>query len=614
MEIPDTAHNTGAKRSMPALLRLSFLALLLSGAAMAQLLPLKQLKLGSNGAEESVDVIVQYNQAPSKGLVAKVLALGASLIKELPVINAVAVTVPISELDELSRQPGVIHVSRDFEMRAAMTSVNAASGAAVAHNYGWNGAGVGIALIDSGISRHADLPIRVVYTKDFVEPLGLGVDRHGHGTHVAGIIFGQGTNTRGVDDGGIAPRAHLVNLRVLNEQGSGRESDVIDAIGTAIKVKNLYNIRVINLSLGRPVFESWVDDPLCLAVKKAWDAGIVVVVAAGNYGRLNEVGNEGYGTITAPGNTPAVITVGAMNTLGTPNAADDVMASYSSKGPSILDHVVKPDLVAPGNRISSTIADSTLAREHPELVQSNRKTLLGVVRGQSDYMQLSGTSMAAPVVAGAAALLLQQNPQLSPDSVKARLMKTASKNFPNITTIYDPATRQSFVIQNDIFTVGAGYLDIWAALNDSTTVARGKTAESPAVAYDSRSGEFRLASGQTAVWGRDETFGETAVWGRNIIEGSTAVWGRNVNGSTAVWGRGAIWGNTAVWGRSGAEGYTAVWGRNSVDGNTAVWGRNNAEGSTAVWGRDSAEGSTAVWGRNAADQAQALSSILLHGE
>lgn len=506
---------------------------------MAQLLPPGALNLGSSGGNESIDVIVQYNQAPTKGLVANVLALGASLIKELPVINAVAVTVPISELEALSQQPGVLHISRDFEIRAAMTSVNAASGAAVAHKYGW---GVGIALIDSGIDRHADLPLRVVYTKDFVEPLGMGTDRHGHGTHVAGIIFGQGTNSRGVDDSGIAPKAHLINLRVLNEQGSGRESDVIDAIGTAIKVKNLYNIRVINLSLGRPVFDNWINDPLCRAVKKAWDAGIVVVVAAGNYGRLNEVGNQGYGTITSPGNTPAVITVGAMNTLGTPNRADDVMATYSSKGPSILDHIVKPDLVAPGNRILSTIADSTLASQHPELVQSNRRTLLGVVLGQSDYMKLSGTSMAAPVVAGAAALLLQQNPQLSPDSIKARLMKTATKNFPNITTVYDPATRHSFVIQNDIFTVGAGYLDIWAALNDPATVPAGKTAESPFVAYDSHSRQFRLVLSQAAVWGRYEIFGETAVWGRNIIEGSTAVWGRNASDQAQALSSILIWG------------------------------------------------------------------------
>lgn len=615
--------------------RLVLLALLLSATAMAQLLPGGLPKLpglpgsgsgstglpglpglpgggsgstsGSTGSAESIDVIVQYDRAPSQGLLGSVLALGGSLIKELPLINAVAVRISVRELGKLSLQPGVIYVSRDFEMRAAMANVNAATGAVQAHKYGWKGAGIGIALIDSGIDRHADLPLRVVYSKDFVEPLGLGTDKHGHGTHIAGIIFGQGSADQSPagrrsghapayfaagreDTSGIAPSAHLINLRVLNEEGTGRESDVIDAIGTAVKLKDLFNIRVINLSLGRPVFDNWVHDPLCLAVKKAWDAGIVVVVAAGNYGRLNEVGNQGYGTITSPGNTPAVITVGAMNTLGTLSRADDVMATYSSKGPAILDYVLKPDLVAPGNRVLSTIGDGTLPDRHPELVQSNGRTLLGAIRGQSDYMQLSGTSMAAPVVSGAVALLLQQNPRLSPDSVKARLMKTATKNFPNITTIYDPATGQTFVIQNDIFTVGAGYLDITAALSDTSVVVKG-TAESPTVAFDSKSGQFYLASGQTAIWGRQDAFGETAIWGRNIIEGSTA-----------IWGRGGLWGNTAIWGRSGTDGYTAIWGRSSLDGNTAIWGR------------DTAEGSTAIWGRSASDQAQALSSILLRGE
>jgi serine protease AprX len=198
---------------------------------------------------------------------------------------------------------------------------------------------------------------------------------------------------------------------------------------------------------------------------------------------------------------------------------------------------------------------------------------------------------------------LQQNPHLSPDSIKARLMKTATKNFPNITTVYDPSTRRTFVIQNDIFTVGAGYLDIWAALNDSTTVPTGTTATSPSMAFDSNSGEFHLAFGQTAIWGRNETFGETAIWGRNIIDGSNA-----------IWGRGAIWGSTAIWGRSGTEGFTAIWGRSYVDGNTAIWGRNETEGSTAIWGRDSTEGSTAIWGRNASDQMEALSLILIRGE
>src|SRR5262249_52090391 len=142
---------------------------------------------------------------------------------------------------------------------------------------------------------------------------------------------------------GLAPNANLINLRVLDQNGRGTDSGVIAAIQQAIQLKSKYNIRVMNLSLGRPVFESYAVDPLCQAVEKAWKAGVVVVVAAGNQGRDNSRGTEGYATIQAPGNDPVVITVGAMKTMGTPSRADDLIASYSSKGPTLVDHIVKPD-------------------------------------------------------------------------------------------------------------------------------------------------------------------------------------------------------------------------------------------------------------------------------
>ena len=142
-------------------------------------------------------------------------------------------------------------------------------------------------------------------------------------------------------------------MRVLDQYGAGTDSAVIAAIQRAIQLKDKYNIRVINLSLGRPVYGSYKDDPLCQAVEQAWKAGIVVVVSAGNDGRNNSAGTQGYATITAPGNSPWAITVGAMNTVGTLSRADDKITSYSSKGPTLIDHVVKPDLVAPGNRILS---------------------------------------------------------------------------------------------------------------------------------------------------------------------------------------------------------------------------------------------------------------------
>src|SRR5579885_3063506 len=112
--------------------------------------------------------------------------------------------------------------------------------------------------------------------------------------------------------------------------------------------------------MGRPVFESYTQDPLCQAAEQAWKAGIVVVVAAGNSGRDNSRGTNGYATIQAPGNDPYVIAVGAMKTLGTASRNDDLIASYSSKGPTLIDHIVKPDLVAPGNHINSALANQNV--------------------------------------------------------------------------------------------------------------------------------------------------------------------------------------------------------------------------------------------------------------
>ena len=231
---------------------------------------------------------------------------------------------------------------------------------------------------------------------------------------------------------GIAPNAKLIDLRVLDANGSATDSDVIAAIERAIEKKKRYNIRVINLSLGRPVFESFTEDPLCQAVEAAWNEGIVVVVAAGNLGRDNSFDNEGYGTITSPGNDPYAITVGAMKTALTPSIGDDLIASYSSKGPTAIDHVVKPDLVAPGNRIVSLNGFGYFHSSYP-----------GNTIPTAHY-KLSGTSMAAPMVSGAVALLLQQEPDMTPDQVKARLMKTASKNFLTSSIATDPVTGGDF--------------------------------------------------------------------------------------------------------------------------------------------------------------------------
>ena len=237
---------------------------------------------------------------------------------------------------------------------------------------------------------------------------------------------------------------------MLDENGEGSDSGVIAAIETAIALKNKYNIRVINLSLGRDVFESYTLDPLCQAAERAWNAGIVVVAAAGNEGRDSSLNNDGYGTITAPGNDPFVITVGAMNTRGSRDRSFAIPTSYTSRGPTAFDHVVKPDLVAPGNLIVSLYAGAfTLNRHSP----SNQVTHSlykrdGDENPSSTYFVLSGTSMAAPMVSASAALMLQQDPTLTPDQVKARLLSTAYRDLIPYSFTYDQATGQAFFLQS----------------------------------------------------------------------------------------------------------------------------------------------------------------------
>ena len=322
---------------------------------------------------------------------------------------------------------------------------------------------------------------------------------------------------------------------------------------------------MINLSLGRAVYESYKLDPLCQAVEAAWKAGIVVVIAAGNEGRNDSAHSDGYGTIAAPGNDPFAITVGAMKPMGTLTRADDLIASYSSKGPTLLDHIVKPDIVAPGNLMISVLASSsaTLVKASPKnVVAVSSYTANG--KSTASYFTLSGTSMATPVVSGAVALLLQKNGSLTPDQVKARLMKSAYKTFPRSSTAKDPTTGKSYTSQYDIFTVGAGYLDIQAALSstDLAPLTCG-IAKSPAVARDS-SGNIYLVTGSSVLWGG------SILWGTSVVWGSSVLWGTSTRGELVLWG------SSAPWGSSGDYGYSVLWGT------SVVWGTSNENENEAI--------------------------------
>jgi serine protease AprX len=549
------------------------------GATFAFAAPRKISKdLQKHSSGQWVNVIVQYRVAPGTARLARAVAGGGTLQRNLPLVNGAAVTVKSSSLAALAKDSNVAYISLDRSVWATGTVTDLYDQAVLAP-YAWSrsltGSGIGVAVIDSGINSSRDFTLsngtgsRIVYNQNFADGQNTANDLYGHGTHVAGILAGNGMNSRGTTFRktfmGIADNVNLINLRVLDESGRGRDSAVIAAIQKAINLKSKYNIRVINLSLGRPVYESYRLDPLCQAVEAAWKAGIVVVVAAGNEGRNDSFHTDGYGTIAAPGNDPYAITVGAMKPMGTSTRVDDLIASYSSKGPTLLDHIVKPDIVAPGNMAISVLASSSAT-----LVQASPKNVVALsfyssnTKGSSTYFTLSGTSMATPVVSGAVALLLQKNAALKPDQVKARLMKSAYKTFPRYSTATDPISGKNYTSQYDIFTVGAGYLDIQAALS-STDLAPATlgSAKSPAVARD-RNGNVYLITGSSVLWGG------SIMWGTSVVWGTSVLWGTSVKGESVLWG------SSAPWGSSGDNGYSVLWGT------SIIWGSSDENDTEAI--------------------------------
>ncbi len=566
--------------------------------------------LQNSTSTAKVQVVVQYapgTQLSCSGLLGlldcvlnDVVKLGGTVLGQLPLVNGLVASLDHNGIVALSNQSNVVYISKDRTLTPFFDNAAPAVNASAAWKSNYTGNGIGVALIDSGVNSHPDLDAgllpfsRVVYNQSFVSGDSSAADAYGHGTHIAGLIAGNGISSTGPlfsqTFKGIAPNAQIVNLRVLDENGSATDSSVIVAINQAITLKSRYNIRVINLSLGRGVFESYNLDPLCQAVEKAWKSGIVVVVAAGNSGRF--LPTSGYATVNSPANDPYVLTVGSMKPMGTADRSDDLIASYSSKGPTVLDHIVKPDVVAPGNLLVSTETTNT-ALYNTEL--DNRVPYSAYIYGGPSsssklYFELSGTSMATGVVSGMVADLLQAHPTMTPDQVKARLMKTASKTFPTSSSVYDPASGITYTSQYDIFTVGAGYVDLAAALA-STELSTG-TSMSPTAVYDSNTGNVYLTSDPSTVWGTSQAWSGPAVWGSSqFVGGSAIMWGASgPSGSAIMWGAGTPDGSAIMWGASGLSGSAIMWGASTSSGFSAVWG------NAIMWGASSPWSNAIMWG------------------
>jgi serine protease AprX len=416
------------------------------------------------------------------------------------------------------------------------------------------GAGVTIAMLDSGVAAHPEIQT-LVAAVDFVgtyDPTfnpASSVDGDGHGTHVAGILVGNGTHSLGRFVG-VAPEAGLVSVRVLDDEGRGRTSDMMAGLQWVLDHKDAYGIRVLNLSLGHAVFESAELDPLVQAVDTVWDAGIVVVCSAGNNGR------DGHGTITSPCNSRKVITVGALNERKTLDLTDDTVATYSSRGPTRLDLIAKPDLIAPGNRIVSARA----AGSYLDMLAPLRRVAADASHpGVFEHLELSGTSMAAPFVAGAAALMVEQEPSLNPATVKARLMLSARK----------------FAL-GDPFATGAGLLDIDAALQTTGQVL---VAPSPLVFPDEASGTMS-------------------------VENTATLWAESAFSLANLWSTAVLWSDAPDGNQPLVSSYAVLW----TDATGVLWpDEGTAEANATLWGESTLWSEAVLWSD---EECQSLSTLI----
>lgn len=503
------------------------------------------------------------------------------------------------------------------------------------------GAGIGVAILDSGLELSPDFDAGRVRFWDFTRGGGSATpyDDYGHGTHVAGLIAGSGRQSGGLY-AGVAPDVHLRIFKVLDRNGRGRTSQVLRAIEYIIANRHLLGVDVINVSLGHPVYEPAATDPLVQAVEMAARHGIVVVVSAGNNGQNPQTGEVGYGGINSPANAPSAITVGAANTYHTIGRADDDVPDFSSRGPTWYDGLAKPDVIAPGVAlVSNAPKRATIYRDFPGLLVD------------SHYGSLTGTSMASGVTTGLVAAMMAADrnrvqtftyrkehpgrPFLQPNAIKAILQYTAT---PLWSQDYDLLTQGAgeinghgaLAVTRAIDTLdrkgrplplGAEWADLTAFDHETTafgTEGAGRWFENivwGSFIVDGRVVGLNSRAWDNIVWGtllqRDK---DNIVWGTgfrweddNIVWGTVRftgddniVWGtvRFAGDDNIVWGSAFLhaWADNIVWGSQFLgldDGDNIVWGA-SPEPDNIVWGSLSRD--NIVWGNLTRGGDNIVWG------------------
>ena len=313
----------------------------------------------------------------------------------VPIINAYVVEIPVQHIGEISGMDGIKNVYRAVPMTVQTRK--------------HTGRGISIAVLDTGVSPVFDLvkpKNRIIAFKDFINGQKEPYDDNGHGTHVAGIAAGNGWMSGGKYSG-IASEANIIGIKILDKSGGGGSGEVLAGLQWVLDNRMKFGIRIVNLSMG--TVEAHSKDPLVKAVEAAWDAGIVITVAAGNNGPKP-------GSVTSPGISRKVVTVGSSDDKNSVQIWGDTLENFSGRGPT-LDCIVKPDLLAPGTNIVSCLSADVS-------ISSTSHSKIKVV--DNHYLQMSGTSMSTPIVAGAIALLLEKHPTLTPNDVKYMLKQCAT--------------------------------------------------------------------------------------------------------------------------------------------------------------------------------------------
>ena len=539
-----------------------------------------------SGIRHVQSIIVSNSSDPEmRDLRAQVLRHGGTVQAVHRSMRAITVRMPGRHVRELSRRADVISISPNRETRRTFSALESITGSlsgnvrtysSSASYTGVDGSGIGIAVLDSGVMKSHDAfdnglnrvkrnvnmhnastanwgsttstvtslqpgsSALAAYENIIAADAETNHDPFGHGTHVASVAAGRyftSQDSASPDISGIAPMANIYDVRVLDGLGSGTVSDALAGIEWVIYHAKEYNIRVMNLSLAGGSTESWLTDPLCVAVRNASAAGITVVVAAGNYG--TKLGKENYGTIGSPGNDPSVITVGAVNFKGTTERSDDTVNNFSSRGPTRgalvdaagvrqVDNLLKPDLVAPGNKIigAAATANDTLGWNFlGSFYRDYYVTPLGIQPTlKQTVMQMSGTSIAAPAVTGAVALMLQANPGLTPPLIKAILQYSAQ-----------PIPGANLLQQ------GAGLLNVDGAIRLARVLRTDINAAVDAGTISA--GDSLLASDKTMPSAISTINGQTFNWSRIVYVGGNQM----VSGQALFTKFQPLWDQRLVW-------------------------------------------------------------------